>query len=72
VLIRVLDSGPGIRDADMSRLFEPFYTTKESGMGMGLVISRTIIEDHNGTITAEQRAEGGTCFSILLPSTLSR
>jgi PAS domain S-box-containing protein len=72
VLIRVLDSGAGIRDADMDRLFEPFYTTKESGMGMGLVISRTIIEDHNGTITAEQRAEGGTCFSILLPSTLSR
>lgn len=68
VVVRVLDSGPGIRDEDMSRLFEPFYTTKQSGMGMGLIISRTIIEDHDGTITAEQRLEGGTCFSIVLPS----
>ncbi|WP_321528657.1 PAS domain S-box protein [Sedimenticola selenatireducens] len=72
VLLRVLDTGPGIQDKDMSRLFEPFYTTKESGMGMGLIISRTIIEDHNGTITAEQRAAGGTCFSIVLPSNRNR
>ncbi len=72
VLIRVLDTGPGIREEDRARLFEPFYTTKESGMGMGLVISRTIIEDHNGSITVEPRAERGTCFNILLPSNRNR
>lgn len=68
VLIQVLDSGPGIAEQDQAQLFEPFFTTKESGMGMGLVISRTIIEDHNGTISAKTRSEGGTCFSVLLPS----
>ncbi|MCW8974190.1 MAG: PAS domain S-box protein [Sedimenticola sp.] len=67
VLIQVLDSGPGIKKKDQGRLFEPFFTTKESGMGMGLVISRTIIEDHKGTITAQQRDEGGTCFTVVLP-----
>ena len=68
ILIEVLDSGPGIQDEAMSRLFEPFYTTKESGMGMGLVISQTIIEDHNGKISAERLEEGGTRFSIMIPS----
>lgn len=72
VQIQVLDSGPGIRDEDMDKLFEPFFSTKESGMGMGLVISRTIIEDHNGSITVERRAAGGTCFSIVLPSNRNR
>ncbi len=67
-VVRVLDSGPGIRDEEMGRLFEPFFTTKQGGMGMGLIISRTIIEDHGGSISAEQRAGGGTCFSIMLPS----
>lgn len=65
---RVLDTGPGIRDEEMARLFEPFFTTKQGGMGMGLIISRTIIEDHGGTVNAEQRTGGGSCFSIRLPS----
>jgi two-component system sensor kinase FixL len=68
VLVQVLDSGSGIKEKDRGRLFEPFFTTKESGMGMGLVISRTIIEDHNGTISAHRRDEGGTCFTVVLPS----
>lgn len=68
VCIEVEDSGPGIDQAAMSRLFEPFYTTKASGMGMGLVISKTIIEDHNGSITAECMEQGGTRFSVILPS----
>lgn len=72
VVVEVLDSGSGIRDQDMGKLFQPFFTTKESGMGMGLVISRTIIEDHNGTIGAERREAGGTCFRIVLPSDRNR
>lgn len=72
VVVEVLDSGPGIRGEDMAKLFEPFFTTKESGMGMGLVISRTIIEDHNGSISAQPREAGGTCFRIVLPSDRNR
>ncbi|MCW8905810.1 MAG: PAS domain S-box protein [Sedimenticola sp.] len=72
VVVEVLDNGVGIRDQDMGSLFQPFFTTKESGMGMGLVISRTIIEDHNGTISAEQRKPVGTCFRIELPSDRKR
>ncbi|MES9879399.1 MAG: ATP-binding protein [Sedimenticola sp.] len=68
VCIEVEDSGPGIEEEAMGRLFEPFFTTKESGMGMGLVISKTIIEDHNGTITVDCPEEGGTRFSVVLPS----
>lgn len=71
-VVEVLDSGVGIQDADMVRLFQPFFTTKEGGMGMGLVISRTIIEDHNGTISAERRVSGGTCFRVVLPSNRNR
>jgi len=72
VVVEVLDSGRGIREQDMGNLFQPFFTTKESGMGMGLVISRTIIQDHNGTIGAEARESGGTCFRIVLPSDRNR
>ncbi len=66
--IRVIDSGPGIDPATLDRLFEPFFTTKKSGMGMGLVISKTIIEDHNGRIEARPGEQGGTVFRILLPA----
>ncbi|MEJ1336166.1 MAG: PAS domain S-box protein [Candidatus Sedimenticola sp. (ex Thyasira tokunagai)] len=68
VCVEVVDSGTGIDEEARGRLFEPFFTTKESGMGMGLVISKTIIEDHNGAITVECPEEGGTCFSVILPS----
>jgi PAS domain S-box-containing protein len=52
---------------DMDRLFEPFYTTKADGLGMGLSISRTIIKAHNGTIGAENNPEGGATFYFTLP-----
>jgi signal transduction histidine kinase len=51
----------------MAHLFDPFYTTKETGMGMGLAISQTIIDDHNGAIRADSEPGRGTVFHLHLP-----
>ena len=67
LLIEVRDHGTGINDT--VRVFEPFFTTKESGMGMGLAISRSIVEAHGGRIWATVNKEAGTTFSIALPLT---
>jgi signal transduction histidine kinase len=67
---RVCDNGPGIPDDRLTRLFEPFYTTKATGMGMGLPVSKTIIEAHKGKLTAENRPNGGACFCFTLQTTL--
>ena len=66
--IRVCDNGPGIPVDLMGRLFEPFVTTKSSGMGMGLTVSKAIVEAHRGKIRAQNRPEGGACFSFTLPA----
>ncbi len=63
----VEDTGPGIEPERTQSLFEPFYTTKESGMGMGLPISQTILENHGGRIWAEPHPQGGAVFFIRLP-----
>lgn len=65
--IVVQDSGPGIEPERMQSLFEPFFTTKASGMGMGLPISQTILENHEGRIWAESVPRGGAVFFIRLP-----
>jgi two-component system, LuxR family, sensor kinase FixL len=57
--IAVSDSGPGVPADKLAHIFEPFFTTKPNGMGMGLPVSRTIIEAHNGRLRAENRNEGG-------------
>src|SRR5262245_54741226 len=63
------DSGPGIKPDDLERLFESFFTTKESGMGMGLPISRSIIEAHGGQIRVDnESAHGGARFRFTLPA----
>jgi two-component system, LuxR family, sensor kinase FixL len=72
VTVAVRDTGPGIREDDLSRLFEPFFTTKPSGMGMGLAISKTIVESHGGRIWAENNAEGGATVSFTLKVADSR
>jgi len=65
--IAISDHGPGIRQEEMPRLFDSFFTTKPHGMGLGLSITRSIVEAHGGTLTAENRADGGAIFRIVLP-----
>ena len=65
--VEVLDSGCGLPDDVRERIFESFYTTKKSGMGMGLTISKGIIKKHCGELGAENRPEGGSCFWFTLP-----
>jgi two-component system sensor kinase FixL len=66
VEIRVADTGPGFSDAIRATLFEPFRTTKQHGMGVGLSICRTIVESHGGSIWAESNPEGGAIIAFTL------
>ena len=66
--IRVSDTGPGIAPEISAQLFQPFVTTKSHGMGVGLSISRTIIEAHGGSIIQRPNPGGGTVFSFTLPA----
>jgi len=68
VLLCVQDAGIGLKAEEMDRLFEAFYTTKPHGMGMGLAISRSIIEAHGGRLWAEPNQGPGATFSLSLPS----
>lgn len=65
MLIQVIDNGPGVGDPE--RIFDAFVTTKKNGMGIGLAISRSIIEAHGGRLWAENRPEGGAIFTVALP-----
>jgi two-component system sensor kinase FixL len=64
--IAVSDTGPGFAGDTLAQLFQPFFTTKESGMGVGLSISRTIIETHGGRMWAETNGSGGATFRFTL------
>ena len=68
VLVAVRDSGPGIDPGHLDRVFEPFYTTKASGVGMGLSICRSIIEAHGGRLWAEANEPRGAVFQFTLPA----
>ena len=63
----VRDTGPGFADEIVDRLFEPFFSTKAEGTGMGLAIARSIVEAHGGTLSGENCADGGALFTICLP-----
>jgi len=68
VTIAVQDSGVGIEPDDLDRLFNPFFSTKPGGMGIGLSISRSIVETHGGRLSATPNAPHGACFYISLPA----
>jgi len=65
--IEVADSGPGLSDEDKRRVFEPFYTTKQNGTGLGLAVVYHVAEAHGGTVTATNCPEGGAAFTIKFP-----
>jgi len=67
VRVAVRDSGAGIDEADVDRIFQAFYTTKSAGLGMGLAIARSIVEAHGGRLGTQNNAEGGATFSFTLP-----
>jgi len=67
VLLRVVDSGPRVDPEIVRKMFQPFFTTKASGMGMGLSICKTIVEAHGGQLTAASNNPHGMDFQIILP-----
>jgi two-component system sensor kinase FixL len=68
VLISVCDTGPGISPEVAADLFTPFVTNKKGGMGIGLSVSRSIVEAHGGRIWVEPAPEGGARFLFTLPA----
>jgi C4-dicarboxylate-specific signal transduction histidine kinase len=67
ICISVRDSGPGFPGGLAEQLFEPFFSTKPEGTGMGLAIARSIIEALGGTLSGENCEDGGACFTVCLP-----
>jgi C4-dicarboxylate-specific signal transduction histidine kinase len=65
MLIQVIDNGPGVDDPD--RIFDAFMTTKEKGMGIGLAVSRSVVEAHGGRLWAENNKTGGATLNVALP-----
>ena len=68
VVVAVSDTGIGLGSGDVARLFEAFHTTKPQGMGMGLWISRSIIEEHGGRLTGQSNSGPGATFVLTIPS----
>ena len=65
--IQISDNGPGIPKKDRENIFEPFYTTKSTGIGLGLANARKILEQHKGSIRVMNNGKPGACFEILIP-----
>jgi C4-dicarboxylate-specific signal transduction histidine kinase len=68
VQLDVVDNGPGIPAEKLGSIFEPFFTTKSTGMGMGLSVSRSIMNAHDGQLWAENNPDGGAAFHVALPA----
>lgn len=68
-LFEVTDQGDGIPEQDLDRVFEPLYTTRGNGIGLGLAVSRRYAQRHGGRLTASNRTAGGTCFRLEIPHT---
>jgi signal transduction histidine kinase len=69
LLISVSDTGPGLPPERADKIFDPFFTTKAQGTGMGLAISRSIIESHGGRLWATETSGRGATFQFTLPAT---
>lgn len=67
IVVEVHDTGKGIPDELTERIFQPFFTTKGKGTGLGLAVSKRIVEEHGGTITASNHVSGGAVFRVVLP-----
>jgi signal transduction histidine kinase len=67
VVVEIRDSGPGIQEEDLHRLFEPLFSTRPTGTGLGLTISRRIAEDHGGTLELENHPDGGAIARLRVP-----
>lgn len=65
--IAVADTGPGIPPEHLDRIFEPYFTTKEGGTGLGLALAHKVIQDHHGSIRVETGAGSGATFVVTLP-----
>jgi nitrogen fixation/metabolism regulation signal transduction histidine kinase len=70
--IEIADNGPGMSDEAQRRIFEPYFTTKEQGTGLGMALTYRIIIEHGGMISAENRSTGGARVTIRLPLSVSR
>ena len=70
VEIRIEDNGPGIPPDKVARIFEPFYTDKERGVGMGLAICMRLVNAHDGTIQVSSRPGGGTTMTVRIPAAI--
>ena len=68
VEVRVTDTGPGISHSKLTKIFDPFYTTKPNGTGLGLFVSQRIVRAHNGTLDVASTEGKGTTFTIRLPA----
>ena len=68
VSVMVSDHGPGVPERDLQRIFEPFYTTKSQGLGMGLAIARSLVESHGGRLRVENNKNGGATFVFTIPA----
>ena len=68
VEVQVADTGRGIPPGDLSRLFEPFYSTKERGTGLGLAFVQQVVREHGGTVVCDSEPGRGTRFTVRLPA----
>jgi len=65
--IAIQDTGPGIAEEFREKIFEPFFSTKEEGIGLGLPIAQRIVEEHGGQIRVDSPPGQGTTFTVILP-----